>query len=455
MLHGDLPQQLRSLHDRYGDVVRVAPDELSFVNPKAWKDIYVRRTFMRPKQWGQRPPGVQAHSLISAGLTDHARFRKALASGFSEKAVKVQEATVQYYVDQLINNLHHAVEQSQGGNNAVVDMVQWLGFTTFDIIGDLGWGCSFDCLRNQEYHPWIVVAMQYKALLYSVVVRYYPVLSTLISWITPKSALAGLKLVLSFGAEKVKARLECEVDKRDFMSSMIAHNTANPSTALSEEEMAANSTTLIIGGSDPVATALVGCFNHLLKDAKSLDRLVREIRQKFEAESDISAASTKELPFLSAVLQETLRLCPPTPDSMRRAIPKGGANIAGHSLGEGTVVGVSCYAAFRSAHNFPMPDAFQPDRWLGHSNLDPSSDFDPQAGFHPFGIGPRSCIGQLLAWVEMRVILARLLWNFDIDVPQGSNVPEWSAQKVYWAWNKERLSVRLRQAQGREEHGGA
>ena len=444
MLQGNLPQKLKELHDRYGKIVRIAPDELCFVDPEAWKDIYTRRLFLRPKQWGRRPPGVQAHNLISAPLTDHTRFRKALAPAFSENAVKIQEPTVIRYTNTLINSLHRMIQQDSSKETVVVDMVSWLAFTTFDIVGDLGWGVSFDCLQDQKYHPWTVVAMQYKALLYFVAIRYYPILPAVIAWLTPKSAMAGLDLIRSFGANNVKARLAREVDDRDFMSYMMAHNMTNPSSLISEEEMATNSANLIIGGSEPVATTLAAALNLLLRNPESKDRLVDEIRRSFQSQEHISAASTKSLPFLSAVLQETLRLSPPTPDSMRRAVPEGGVRVAGNDVPQGTTVGVSCYAAFRFEQNFSTPDAFKPERWLGlEDNASSPYAKDKRGVFHPFSVGPRHCPGQLLAWVEMRVILARLLWNFNIEIPQGFILPEWSSQKIYWAWTKTPMYVRL------------
>ena len=56
-------------------------------------------------------------------------------------------------------------------------------------------------------------------------------------------------------------------------------------------------------------------------------------------------------------------------------------------------------------------------------------------------MGPRSCIGQKLAWAETRLVLARLLWQFDIE---GVDVGEWAEQKTFTLWEKAPLLVRLR-----------
>lgn len=61
----------------------------------------------------------------------------------------------------------------------------------------------------------------------------------------------------------------------------------------------------------------------------------------------------------------------------------------------------------------------------------------------PFAVGPRNCIGRNLAYLEMRLILARLLWNFDVEASDGKGGPEWRGQKVFILWEKTPLEVNL------------
>lgn len=442
MLQGMIPYRIKALHDQYGPVIRISPNELSFIDPAAWKDIYLNKEFIRPKQWGSRPPGVTAHSLVSAPVEVHARFRKALAPAFSEKAIKAQEPIIGQYVDVLMTKLREKVEGCDNGK-AVVNVVEWFNYTTFDIFGDLGWGQSFDGLEKQEYHPWITVILQFKALLIGMSLAFYPILNTLVSYVTPKSALAGLNLVLETSAENVRKRLERKTDRPDMMSYILAHNEANPSQSISEEEMMANSMALIIAGSDTLTTALTGTVNELLKKPKKLQTLVHEIRSSFKSESQIDGQSTRRLEYLTAVLQEGLRVCPPFPDNLHRAVPRGGAVIAGYSLPDGVSVGVPCYAAFKSRNNFSSPEDFIPERWLQQADGTSSFTNDRRDAFYPFSLGPHGCLGQQLAWVELRVILTRLLWNFDIQIQEGTKALKWTSQKIFWAWDKEPVNVSL------------
>ena len=75
--------RIKALHDEFGPIVRVAPNELHINDPRAWNDIYVRENSeIRPPQWGMRPPGIESYTVISGVGSDHARFRKALGMAF-------------------------------------------------------------------------------------------------------------------------------------------------------------------------------------------------------------------------------------------------------------------------------------------------------------------------------------------------------------------------------------
>lgn len=444
MLAGELPYRVKDLHDVYGSIVRVAPDELSFIDPRAWKDIYLQKSFVRPQVWGSRPPGVEAHNVISAPVADHARFRKVLQAAFSEKATREHEPTVQHYVGLLIARLNEAASDSKG-NAVTVDLVQWLNFTTFDIIGDLGWGSSFGSLEGNSYHPWMKVVLHFKAVLMATALKYYPTIESLLMKITPKSAMADLEFALSTAHEKVQERLSYESDRPDIIAHVIAHNKASPETGLSRGEIEANSMAIIVAGSETLTTVLAAAVYYLLKNPESFRTLADENNASFSSEDQITAISTSSLPYLTAVINETLRMSPPLPDGLRREVPKGGAVIAGHSIPEGITVSVPCWSSFHSTSNFSSPDSFIPERWLKEDSQGFSSQYkkDNKSAFLPFSTGPHNCLGQPLAWMEMRLILSRLIWNYQIRVPDGVTLAEWTEQKIYWTWEKRSFEVEL------------
>lgn len=211
--------------------------------------------------------------------------------------------------------------------------------------------------------------------------------------------------------ENIQARLESKTGRPDVMSFMEKGD-------MSEEEIVSNSTVLIVAESETLTTALAGTVHYLLEHPEKLEKLMKEIRDAFTDEIQISGQSTKQLSYLTAVLQEGMKLCPPIPDNLHREVPAGGAKTCGQWLPAGTTVGVPSYSMFRYSLNFEEPKEFIPEKWLEGEEF----EGDEKDAFHPFGIGPSGCLGQQLAWVEMRIILARLLWNFDMSVPEAKSL---------------------------------
>ena len=103
------------------------------------------------------------------------------------------------------------------------------------------------------------------------------------------------------------------------------------------------------------------------------------------------------------------------------------------------------YAASRSKSNFYLPDDYLPERWLEGSSTEGFKYYnDERAVVQPFSVGPRSCIGKTLANAELRVILAKLLWNSDISLPDGLDSGlDWDKQKTWSFWKKPELQGRL------------
>ena len=148
---------------------------------------------------------------------------------------------------------------------------------------------------------------------------------------------------------------------------------------------------LIIAGSETSATALGGITYYLCKSPSALQKLKLEIRTTFQNDSGITFSSTASLPYLNAVIEEGLRLYPPTPHAALRTTPPGGSMIDGHLIPEGTVVCTVHYATFHSPHNFFLPDEFIPERWLGKDLRFKNDKLD---AVQPFILGPRGCLGK-------------------------------------------------------------
>jgi cytochrome P450 len=155
VLKGRLPFETRKLHDKYGPVVRIAPNELAFNTPQAWQDVYGHRTGRpdlekHPIHVGAVDPVPGVSTISMADRENHARQKKALSHGFSKKALWEQEDIVQGFVDKFIGWCHLYAAKGEA-----FDIMKYYNFLTFDVIGDLSFGESFGCLERGDFHFWI------------------------------------------------------------------------------------------------------------------------------------------------------------------------------------------------------------------------------------------------------------------------------------------------------------
>lgn len=442
-MKGRLPHDIKKLHEQYGDIVRLAPDELSFIDPAAWRDIYPKN-FLRPYEYKDQPPGKTASNFIACTEEEHARFRRILAPAFSERYTAAQEPFVRYYVDKLVSNLNERIENSSSRGITDIDAVEWINYVAFDIIGDLVWGSSFGCLDGLTTHPWIQTVSQFKAATIVVSAKFYPWMYAFLMAITPSSALNEVMEMWRITEQKVRERIAAGSNRPDIIGQLLESEKDPTSESMSREEMEVNAMMLVAAGSESVTTVLTGILNYLLRNPDDLAAVMGEIRTTFSSEEEIAGPRLKQLPILNATLNEGMRLCPTIPDSMRRNVPSGGGVVAGQVLPGGAVVSVPPWATYRARRNFLEPDRFMPARWLSTAKSTTKSDAqDDKAAFNPFSLGPHNCPGQNLAWLELRLILAKLLWTFDVSVPPAVDLPVWEEQGIWWFWDKQPTMVRL------------
>lgn len=96
-----------------------------------------------------------------------------------------------------------------------------------------------------------------------------------------------------------------------------------------------------------------------------------------------------------------------------------------------------------SADNYARPDQFLPDRFLPGPLRPAEFTSDTRSNQYPFSLGPRNCMGQLLALAQIRLLLAKMVWNFDIEAVPGRTL-DWLSQKTFIVVEKKPVEVRLR-----------
>lgn len=190
-------------------------------------------------------------------------------------------------------------------------------------------------------------------------------------------------------------------------------------------------------GGSTTATAMSGVFFYLSRNPDAYARLASEIRTTFASAQDIrQGPQLNGCKYLRAVIEETMRMSPSTLLPAWRqqgtaSVQAGEAFIVdGHVIPPGTQVAVSQYSLQHNETYFPDPFKFAPDRWLmpeadeeGNTESESAEQRDARTAmrraFAPFSIGDRGCAGKAMAWLEMRLAIAKTLWYFDFGRAPG------------------------------------
>ena len=313
---GWLHRDVRILHQKYGDIVRIAPNELSFARTDAWSDIYSNRgganAFPKSKVWHDKQPGRPMSVLNAIDPKVHARFRRAIDPGFTERAVLMQESIVQEYVEKFISKIR-AMAEAGPDKAAVINVVQWYNYVTFDLIGDLGFGESFGCLESETYHPWMALIFNsLKAATQFATLRFYPPFDSLLQAMIPASVKKMADEHWQLAVDKLDRRLKLEKDRPDLISPIQKRNKEAPQDGLTLGEIQATASLIIVAGSETTVTTISGITNQLVRNPDKLAKLTQEVRERFPTEDAITLTALKGLPYLQAVINEGLRLCNPT-----------------------------------------------------------------------------------------------------------------------------------------------
>ncbi|KAI4666450.1 uncharacterized protein J4E79_002488 [Alternaria viburni] len=454
LLRGRIAFDYKVHHDKYGPVVRVMPNELSFNTAKAWDDIYGHRVGLAnmdkdPIHVGAVEAIPGATNLTMAPDIHHARQRRALAHAFSKQALLEQQYILKGYVNLFVDRLREKAHKGEAAN-----MVSWFNFCTFDIIGDLSFGEPFGCLREgegSESANWVVLI--YEAIKSGAIeqatrrfARPGSLAQKFLMWCIPTVVRERRFRHLRNSTEKTVKRLnQKDNDHRDFIWYILKQREKK--NEVSDDEVIMNAALFIVAGSETTATELCGLTNYLLRNPVIFQKLKDELRSAVKTEEDINMDVLGSLPYMNACIEEGLRIFPPVPVGLLRTVPKGGSLIDGHAVPENTSVCVSSWGASHSAANFAQPDTFIPERFLDTPEFKAQFASDAKKAAQPFSTGPRGCIGRNLTYVELRLILGAILWNFDVEFADGAPLwdpkDEFKGLKAYNTWEKSPLMVKL------------
>ena len=439
LCNGRLVDWVTSLHEQYGEVVRINPAELSFVGAAAWQDIFMSRPELQKPRVGtiSWPNGVPPLPNLT-NSDDHTRQKRIVNHAFSDKALKGQEYILDKYSDILINRLTDEIRNGNG--TAEVNMADWLYFATFDIIGEVCFSEELQSLQLAWTHPWLAGVFQgVKIGKILTACDHFPVLRTLVKWCKPPAAKRTLHRNFQWVQVRVENRLAQKSDKPDFLKFVVENNDRQ---GMTRDEIDSMMKLLLLTGSGATTVVVMSALLYfVLQRSEVLNTLLHKIQTHVDNnQGKITVPMVSKMEYLEAVLKETMRMHAPVPAASPRVVNRKGVQICGMSVPPGTRVGIPQKTMYRLPSNFVEPKTFLPERWLDN----PQGRFaaDNKACFEPFMVGVRSCIGKKFALAEMKLILVKVLWNFKLTLSER-NEGDWCDQKSYLVNEKKPLYIGL------------
>ncbi|KAF8870185.1 cytochrome P450 [Infundibulicybe gibba] len=416
---GGMIDQLEILHKEYGRVVRIGPNQLHFNDPEAYEVIYsaASRFTKDPRLYDSLGEPESSFGYIDPQL---AKIRKdVIRPLFSRRAILNLEPVVQDAVDKLVRALL-VYEKPRRAANLHMAFLS----TSMEIITSYSFAQSFNSLGFQNFDHPILLALESLSPVFCTL-QQLPFLSPLVMNMPPW--LANIVSPNSAALAKFRNHLGSQIDK--FLTNpsllenadheivyhhLLSSKPGKQGTTPSRKSLLDEASVLVAAGSDTVGnTCTVGTF-YTLGDAAIHRRLFEELRSVWpDRDSHITLETLEKLPYLTAVIKESLRMSHGVVTPLPRVVPSDTV-IAGVHVPAGTSVAMGATFMHNDAHVFPEPHQFRPERWLALNAR------ALEGHLVPFSKGPRSCIGVNLAWCELYLIFANVFRKLEMEVHDTS-----------------------------------
>ncbi|KAF2802338.1 cytochrome P450 [Mytilinidion resinicola] len=400
---GEYHRTVRALHNSTkSDIVRVGPRELDICNVDFIGPLYGVGTKCIKGPWYEGTLMGSHHRFLQNEKPEgHLWKRRIWDAGFNSKSIREYEPHVLRVNEELLEKLKKLTKDGKP-----IDIGLYFAFFTWDIMGDLGFGESFDMINTGTANDAMNVVQGFTR--FNSLVCTIPWCSTLFAWFPKDPKAEGL---FTFAKERVKQRLPLGTTRDDIFTHLLREDRVSKKK-YSDLELILESLMLTIGGSDTTSSSLATICYYLMANPSKYAKLKAEIHPY---DGPLTHLHLAKFPYLNAVIREALRLLPPIGSGMmHRETPPEGLTVNGIHLPGNTSVGIGAYEIQRDARYYGNPDEFIPERWLGEG----PEPFDRNA-FLVFSYGPYSCVGKHLAYLELCDVIAGVVKTFDMEFAPG------------------------------------
>ncbi|KAK3350259.1 cytochrome P450 [Lasiosphaeria hispida] len=391
-----------ALHRRYGPIVRVDAAQVAIAEPAFWDAVGRVGAGFRKTQFHERMRIGPEHFLFS--MTDakaHAARRRLFARALTADALRRNwEARIRGRVEVAVGRIKQQMEAGDA------DLVVWWRLMAGDVIALLSFGESFDLLEGAGRGDEYFAALQNAGI--NIVLRdlvpfgILDGIAKVLPWKRLRDVVDANRVIADKGTLAVRNLRATGLDRPNLFSNMLAEaekaheGEKGEDLGLTDDAIRSEVAGFLLAGSDTTSMALTYAVWAILRHPDLQRRLERELARLDPAFTD---KDLEGLPLLNNVLDEALRLYSPGAPGILRLPPPEGITWRGYHIPGDTQVLAQQWTLVRDDEMFPDPERFDETRFE-----------KPAEGMRrlaqPWGVGTRSCIGNRLAVMEMRLAVA-------------------------------------------------
>ncbi|KAK1976881.1 L-ornithine-N5-monooxygenase [Colletotrichum cereale] len=397
------------MHEKYGDFVRVGPNDISIVNLEAYAQIHGPQSRCTKRDTVVYDGAITKGELNLDSLWHNEQHRD------RRKVWEQALGTLEKYEEETRAVLRTFISRLGELEGTSVDATLYAMLIPFDNMGRVGYGRDFGTVRDgREDRMLALIEASFKTMAWLGLAMWpMAVMARL-----PRFGMMGEFEEL--GIRLVDERIAVDSDEaHDILKYFIDdHKSEKPKSFHSVNVMYSDSQAILVGATDTIACTLAHVFFFIARDADFRHRLYDEIATAHgkTIPGEFAIADLRKLEFLDGVIHETLRYQAPAPLNGPRITPPEGIMADGvHIPGDATLhTPLHCY--HRSPKYWKRPNEFIPERWTTRPDL----ILDRRA-FMPFHFGRFDCVGRCLAYNVLRLTIAYTLWHYDIRFGPGEN----------------------------------
>ncbi|RLL95402.1 hypothetical protein CFD26_102729 [Aspergillus turcosus] len=409
--------ELERLHQVYGPIIRINPREVHIKDPEYYDEIYASSLRQREKDPVLvRQFDLDGSSFASIDPETHRQRRAPVEKYFSKRAIEKMEGLIHDTLDRLVYHFKEAHASHQ-----VVSLDAAFAALTSDVIYKYLYGFNPSNVDKEGFNAKVRDGVnglfQLAHLLY-----FFPILQTIMNltpleflrkYNPPAFALASQKKELY---NRAAAALENAHSHKDSGSGTVIDALAAPTMPAHmrrPERLMNEGFSLVIGGTETTARALALSTWHLYTREDIRNKLREELKQVMPTpDTKPTWNRLEQLPYLSGVIAESLRLSTGIASRSARVAPTEALVYKNYTIPPGTPVSETHYFLLMDPEIFPDPHAFDPERWMRAAAKGQRLD----RYLVNFSKGSRVCLGLNLAYAELFLVIATMLHRFDMEL---------------------------------------